>query len=158
MKLFNESKDLSGNGGRIITANTTALNDVIPSVVTVRMRQFDDKQVPVAMFKNGIMIQTKGDDGKTQKQFFIFNQISTTEAEMIPVTPLGAKGNISEYFLDNPYGESAIQVSQEYEAENTEVDTTEEEPQAISAEIRYLNGSKKDDEGNDICVSISISK
>lgn len=158
MKLFNESKDLSGNGGRVITANTTALNDIIPSVVTVRMRQFDNKQVPVAMFKNGIMIQTKGDDGKTQKQFFIFNQISTTEAEMIPVTPLGAKGNISEYFLDNPYGESAVQVSQEYEAENTEVETTEEEPQAVSAEIRYLNGSKKDDEGNDICVSISISK
>ena len=158
MKLFNDSKDLSGNGGRIITANTTALNDVIPSVVTVRMMQFDDKQVPVAMFKNGIMIQTKDDNGKTKKQFFIFNQISTTEAEMIPVTPLGAKGNISEYFLDNPYGESAVQVSQEYEAENTEVETTEEEPQAISAEIRYLNGSKKDDEGNDICVSISIKK
>lgn len=158
MKLFNESKDLSGNGGRVITANTTALNDIIPSVVTVKMMQFDDKQVPVAIFKNGIMIQTKGDDGKTQKQFFIFNQISTTEAEMIPVTPLGAKGNISEYFLDNPYGESAVQVSQEYEAENAEVETAEEEPQAISAEIRYLNGSKKDDEGNDICVSISISK
>lgn len=158
MKLFNDSKDLSGNGGRIITANTTTLNDIIPSVVTVKMRQFDNKQVPVAMFKNGIMIQTKDDNGKTKKQFFIFNQISTTEAEMIPVTPLGAKGNISEYFLDNPYGESAVQVSQEYEAENTEVETAEEEPQNVSGEIRYLNESKTDDEGNNICGSIIINK
>ena len=159
MKMFNDSKDLSGNGGRIIAANTTDLNNVIPSVVTVMMMH--DPNVnpdPVSVFKNGIMIQIKGEDGKTQKRFFIFNQISTTEAEMIPVTPLGAKSNISEYFLDNPYGESAVQVSQEYEEENTEIETAEEEPQAISAEIRYLNGSKKDDEGNDICVSISISK
>ena len=159
MKMFNDSKDLSGNGGRIITANTTDLNNVIPSVVTVMMMHDPNgNPYPVSVFKNGIMIQIKGEDGKTQKRFFIFNQISNTEAEMIPVTPLGAKGNISEYFLDNPYGESAVQVSQEYEEENTEIETAEDEPQAISAEIRYLNGSKKDDEGNDICVSISISK
>ena len=100
------------------------------------------------------MIQTKDDNGETSKQFFIFNQISTTEAEMIPVTPLGAKGNISEYFLDNPYGESAVQVSQEYEAENTEDETAEEEPQSVSDEIRYINESKTDDEGNNICGSI----
>ena len=159
MKMFNDSKDLSGNGGRIITANTTDLNNVIPSVVTVMMMHDPNSNpYPVSVFKNGIMIQTKGEDGKTQKRFFIFNQISTTEAEMIPVTPLGAKGNISEYFLDNPYGESAVQVSQEYEEENTEIETAEEDPQSVSAEIRYLNGSKKDDEGNDICVNISISK
>lgn len=158
MKLFNSSTDLSGNGGRIITANTTALNDVIPSVVTVMMREVDGEQKPNAVFKNGILIQTKGEDGKTQKQFYIFNQISSTEAEMIPVTPLGAKGNISEYFLDDPFGESAVQVSAEYEKENSEVETAEEEPQAISAEIRYLNGSKKDDEGSNICVNINIKK
>lgn len=156
MKLFNSSTDLSGNGGRIITANTTDLNDVIPSVVTVMMRKVDDNLVPNAVFKNGVLIQTKGEDGKTQKQFFIFNQISTTEAEMIPVTPLGAKGNISEYFLDNPFEESAVQVSAEYEKENSEVETAEEEPQAVSVEIRYSNGSKTDDEGKNICVGISI--
>ena len=156
MKLFNSSTDLSGNGGRIITANTTALNDVIPSVVTVMMRKVDDNLVPNAVFKNGVLIQTKGEDGKTQKQFYIFNQISSTEAEMIPVTPLGAKGNISEYFLDDPFGESAVQISAEYEKENSEVETAEEEPQAVSVEIRYSNGSKTDDEGNNICTGISI--
>lgn len=156
MKLFNSSTDLSGNGGRIITANTTALNDVIPSVVTVMMIKVDDNLVPNAVFKNGVLIQTKGEDGKTQKQFYIFNQISSTEAEMIPVTPLGAKGNISEYFLDNPFGESAVQVSAEYEKENSEAETAEEEPQAVSVEVRYFNDSKKDDEGNNICMSISI--
>ena len=152
--LISKSQKIDGRDKAYdIKVDSESMADDLPTLIS--SVKIDKSGNIHAIFRNGFSMDSTDDDGKKTRKYFVLVTVDDSHAELTEVEPLGVKGAIQEYFLNDPYGESVIPKNEQYNKENPTEYTPEDYDgsgyDVSSSESGFEITEKKDAEGQEIC-------